>query len=84
MKADDFRSELLAIIDRAQRQGRPHVEVNAGELHRVIGGYPDAAAHRMPVCCEVMLGEMKAADMIIFQPPGGKGASLTVRYLVPR
>lgn len=84
MKADDFRLELNAMIERAKRQGRPHVEVNAGELHRVIGGYPSDGAHRMPVCCEVMLSEMQVGDEIVFQSPQGKGASLTIRYRMPR
>lgn len=37
---DDFRQELAAMIKRAAQQGRTHVEVNAGELHRMLGGYP--------------------------------------------
>jgi hypothetical protein len=47
-KAGDFRAELEAQIDRAQKQGRPHAEINAGELHRVVGGYPSAADNSMP------------------------------------
>jgi len=80
MTADEFRKELRAMLDRARRQGRPYVEINAGELHRVIGGYPGAGTHRMPVCCEVMRQEMRSGDDVVFEPPGGKGASLTVRY----
>ena len=34
----DFRRELLAQISRAAKQGRPHIEINAGELHRVSVG----------------------------------------------
>ena len=37
---DDFRSELRAQIRRAEARGAPHVEVNAGELHRQLGGIP--------------------------------------------
>jgi hypothetical protein len=32
----DFRKELLAQISRAAKQRRPHVEINAGELHRIV------------------------------------------------
>ncbi len=55
--ADQFRDELGAQINRAQRQGRPHVEINAGELHRTLGGYPPKAGgphQAMPSCCAVM------------------------------
>jgi len=61
----DFRTELEAQIGRAQKQGRPHIEVNAGELHRVIGGYPPKAgepAHSMPSCCEAMRQEFRRGN----------------------
>ena len=38
-KAEDSREELQAQIHRAQKQGRRHIEVNFGELHRTLGGY---------------------------------------------
>jgi 5-methylcytosine-specific restriction protein A len=50
----------------------------------VIGGYPGAGKHRMPVCCEAMRSEKRAGDEIVFEPPKGKGASLTIRYRLPR
>ena len=60
-KTEDFREELQAQIQRAQRQGRPHVEVNSGELHRTLGGYPPKAggrsANTIPSCCAVMWAE---------------------------
>lgn len=82
--ASDFRSELRAQIDRATRQGRPHVEVNAGELHRTVGGYP-GEDHRMPICCQVMRDEAETGDAsVIYETDSGKGAALTIRYKVPR
>ncbi len=56
LTSDEFRQELIAQIDRAFRQGRPHIEVNAGELHRALGGYPPKGGdnHSMPLCCSVM------------------------------
>jgi hypothetical protein len=80
---DDFRSELRAQIRRAEARGAPHVEVNAGELHRQMGGYP-GPKHRMPVCCEAMYGEKRDGDEIISAPAKGKGAKLTIRYKLPR
>lgn len=84
MPIGDFSKELQAQIGRAERQGRPHVEINAGELHRVIGGYPNGGAHQMPSCCEALLAAKRAGDLVVFQPPEGKGASLTIRYILPR
>lgn len=79
----DFELALSHLFKEAERQGWPYVDVNAGELHRKVGGYP-GRSHRMPVCCEVMKKNMQAADQILEQPPKGKGASLTIRYKLPR
>lgn len=38
----------------------------------------------MPSCCAVMHDELRVGDQIIAQPSSGKGASLVVRYLLPR
>jgi 5-methylcytosine-specific restriction protein A len=76
----DFLIELQKQIDRAIRQGRLHIEINAGELHRVIGGYPSRSA-RMPVCCTALREELqRRKGSIIFEPPSGQGAALTIRY----
>lgn len=84
MTMDDFRAELRAEIERAVRRGASHVEINSGELHRVVGGYP-GHRHQMPMCCEAMYQEQRAGDEIIPPaPPKGHGASLTIRYRLPR
>lgn len=79
----DFELALSHIFREAEEQGRSYVDVNAGELHRKVGGYP-GRNHQMPVCCRVMKKNMQAADQILKQPPKGKGASLTIRYKLPR
>lgn len=83
-KAVDFRSELRRQLSQSQKRLLPHVDINAGELHRDVGGYP-GPGHGMPNCCQVMKGEMRTGDTIV----GGKqlrsaGAALTIRYLLPR
>ena len=81
---DKFRVELRAQMKRAQKQGRPHVEINAGELHRTLGGYP-GGSHAIPSCCAVMRNECKGGKVkIIHEPPSGDGPSLTIRYYLPR
>ena len=79
----DFTFELGRIIDRAERDGVPYVEVKAGDLHRLVGGYP-GHDHRMPVACSVMRQRMKEGDSMVSSPPQGDGASLTIRYKFPR
>lgn len=84
---DDFKVELTGILQRAERQGRPHVEINAGELHRSVGDYPsrDGNQHAMPTCCSVMRSELEAGKAeVIYPPESGNCASLTIRYYLPR
>jgi 5-methylcytosine-specific restriction protein A len=81
--ARDFHDELLAQIGRTQKHGAPHIEVNSGELHRKVGGYP-GAGHRMPLCCDALYFEKRPGDEIVCSPERGKGASLTIRYKLPR
>jgi 5-methylcytosine-specific restriction protein A len=78
-----FATSRLAQLFLAQRRGMPHIDINAGELHRRLGGYP-GRSHQMPSCCQAMYAEKKIDDMIISQPPEGKGATLTIRYKLPR
>ena len=77
--ADDFRRVLRDRLERAFRRSEPHAIVNAGELHRLLGGYP-GPRHRMPVCCSVMRSEMRPGDLVTAAPPSGQGASLTILY----
>jgi 5-methylcytosine-specific restriction protein A len=84
---EDFRTELLAQIARAAKQGRPHVEINAGELHRTVGGYPPKAgqSHSMPSCCNVMHDEYdRKRDEIVHETDSGQAPALTIRYVLPR
>ncbi len=83
MKADDFRSALRRHLKNAERAGAKYIDINSGKLHREIGGYP-GPSHRMPVCCEVMRGEMTIGDRIIAAPKKGNGASLIITYRLPR
>lgn len=79
--ADDFRAELDAQLRRAKARGADWMEINSGELHRKVGGYP-GPNHRMPLCCEVMRARMQNGDSVLLEPPSGAGASLTIRYLL--
>ena len=82
-KADDFRDELQSLLSKAQELGFSAVELSAGSLHRRVGGYP-GVDHRMPNCCSVMRQIMRTNDAVISEPDKGAGASLTIRYVLPR
>jgi hypothetical protein len=83
--AEDFKLELYRMILEAMKTEKEFVEINAGELHRRVGDYP-GTNHRMAVCCKVMRSNFApdVGDMIVKQSPSGQGASLTIRYLLPR
>lgn len=83
--AEDFKLELHRVMLEAMREGKGIAEVNAGDLHRRVGDYP-GRNHRMPVCCQVMRAAFApdAGDVILEEPPSGQGASLTIRYVLPR
>ena len=84
MTADDFRNELARLFEAEASAGRGTVVLRAGDLHRAVGGYP-GPGHRMPMCCDVMYAEMvEGVDEVLSAPPKGKGASVTIEYLLPR
>ena len=80
--ADAFESQLSSMIRQAVDQGKECIDINAGELHSMVGGYP-GREHRMPVCCRVMKNAMRQGDLILQEPPKGAGASVTIRYMLP-
>jgi hypothetical protein len=78
-----FRLALQCRLDEAGRKGNSFLDVVAGDLHREVGRYP-GDNHRMPVCCDVLRKSMLPGDVVIAEPPKGRGASLTVRFQIPR
>ncbi len=87
MDLSDFRRAIWAQFKRAENQGRPHVEINAGELYRTLGGYPPKRGeqHRMPLCCQAMRAELDAKrDQVVHETASGQAPSLTIRYKIPR
>jgi 5-methylcytosine-specific restriction protein A len=81
--AEGFRVALNSVFIAAQRRGEGTVEVSAKDLHRRAGGY-QSSNHRLPTCCDVMRSEMRDGDIVVQEPPKGRGASLTIRYIIPR
>jgi len=83
LDAEDFKKILQNLLDDEGYKKKYHIDVNAGYLHRITGGYPQSD-HRMPVCCNVMYSMMQKNDRVLHSPPKGKGASLVIRYYFPR
>jgi len=81
--AKDFEAVLYVLFASAWRQGLDHIDVEAGPLHRQVGGYP-GSANRMPLCCSVMRKAMHPGDRILQQPPKGDGATVRIRYFAKR
>ena len=83
--AKDFKHELFRAMAEAQNAGNEYVEINAGKLHRLLGGYA-RKKNRMSNCCQVMKGQLDivCGDVILGGPPSGQGPTLTIRYLLPR
>lgn len=80
----DFTAKLNTMLSEAENKRLPAIEINAGELHKKVGGYPNRGNHRMPVCCDAMRQAMQIGDVVIEEPPKGKGPSLTIKYKLPR
>ena len=81
--SNDFRATLQEIFRLADALGLVGVEVSSGNLHRRVGDYP-GPNHRMPTCCDVMRKEMTAGDSIVSEPESGAGATVVIRYSLPR
>jgi len=79
----DFQDELDKMFKTAEQKGTLNIDVKSGDLHRGVGCYP-GNNHRMSVCCDVMRKNMKSDDQILQEPLKGKGASLIIRYKLPR
>jgi hypothetical protein len=78
--ADTFRHTLSELLSSSKGQ---YVDVVACELHDLVGTRSGKDS-RMPTCCNVMLAAMQNGDTVLASPPRGRGASLTIRYRLPR
>jgi len=82
---DTFRAAINDIFRQAGELERSYVDIEAGQLHRGVGGYPNGGNHRMPVCCNALYeARQPGRDKVIHAPPKGKGATLKIRYFLPR
>lgn len=80
---ENFISALEQIFDQSEQLGLVAIEASSGNLHRRVGDYP-GENHRMPACCGAMRIAMQSSDSIVSEPPKGNGATLVIRYCLPR
>jgi|NGEPerStandDraft_9_1074522.scaffolds.fasta_scaffold11224_3 5-methylcytosine-specific restriction protein A len=76
----DFQNHLNDILISAQNKGFQFVDVKSGDLLKRIGAHN----RRMPLCCSFMKNNMRTGDKILHEPPSGQGASLIIRFKLPR
>ena len=79
-KKEDFQRCLDVLLQIARNNNLSYVDIQAGHLHRLVGGYPNQGDHRIPVCCGVMRDMMKKSDQEIPNSLKKDGATLTIRY----
>ncbi|MBK6793417.1 MAG: HNH endonuclease [Anaerolineales bacterium] len=79
----DFQTQLDSIFKVAKEKHLSAIVLKAGDLHRLVGGYPGADP-RMGLCCVVMRENMIGGDEVLSEPPKGVGATLTIMYQFPR
>jgi len=80
----DFDKAINDWFRQEEKEENPFVDIRADELHSRIGDYP-GPFHRMATCCEVMYEHYQpSTDKILQFPPKGKGASMEIRYALPR
>jgi hypothetical protein len=79
----DFRAIIIIMLRTAQSYNKTYLDINAASLHRFVGGYPNQN-HRMPSCNDAMRSLLNDNDQILKVPKKLYGASLTIRYHLPR
>jgi hypothetical protein len=72
-----------ALNEVLSRSPGDHVDVTAGELHRMVGS-TRGNLNRMATCCDVMMKARRDDDRILYRPRKGRGSRLKIRYQLPR
>jgi hypothetical protein len=80
----NFRVSLKTLLYRAHKRGLSHIDIKASDLHRRLEAYPGDPSREIPSCCQAMYAEKKTYDVVIVRPPEGEGATLTIRFKLPR
>ena len=79
----DFQNVIRREFAVAAADGLTQLDIRSDLLHIKVVVYP-RPGHSMPTCCNVMYAEMQPGDEVRAAPPKGKGATLVIRYRLPR
>jgi hypothetical protein len=75
----DFRNKLLAILNEANRSGKPYLDLESASLNSQIGGDSNSKP-RMSICHDIMTRMMRPGDRVLDESRNGDGATLLIRY----
>jgi len=81
--SEDFFKVIEDHFQVAVKNNWTNIVLSSENIHRQVGGYP-GADHRMPSCCNTMRSLVRDGDEVLKQPPNGNGATLNIRYKLPR
>ena len=89
--SEDFQAALQDLLAEARRRGADHLDVNAGALHRKVGGYPGPGHRIETVSGDLMLAtsgglalEVRglSTDVSVALPHRSEGSRDRRRYVV--
>jgi hypothetical protein len=83
----DFEKAKEEFFRESEEKGYRWRDLKASELFfRTAKEYPNENNNRVPLCCKVMRENMQLelGDKKIYEPPGGDGTRLEIRYVFPR
>ena len=83
LTSEEIAREIARRLRDCEDRRESELILTSGQLHRDLGGYP-GPHHRMPMVCEQMRRAMGPDDEILESPRKGNGATLRVRYRLPR
>jgi len=81
--ADEFRTELMSLLQQAEQDGKPWIEIKAGDLHQKVQSLSPTRSSRIPNCCSVMRQEQKRDDAVVSER-ASDGSTFTIRFKLPR
>lgn len=83
---ENFEKRIQEIFMVSEKMKLSFIDIVAGDLHTEMGGYPaPEGKHAMPSCCNAMKKfYIVEKDEILHEPPKGQGATLFIRYRLPR
>ena len=79
----DFETVLVDMFAKANAEGEAFLDVTAKSLCKLVSG-PDSSAKGMAVCCRLMRRMMIPGDNELSTSYGRNGATLLIRFRLPR